>query len=166
MAANTVISPKIRGHKIIGNLVNDPELLQSGNNKQMVTFRVAENHRTRDAETGQWQDAGATYYDVAILLSQKEDLARNVLSSLRQGHRVAVTGAYDTKPYLAANGEVGLNHRIMADDVAASLAFNQVRIGPNARNSVQATSSATAQNTATTEQNAPTAPDTDFDASM
>lgn len=165
MAANTVISPKIRGHHITGNLVNDPELIQIGNNKQMVTFRVAENHRARDAESGQWQDIGATYYDVAISMN-KEDLARNVLSSLRQGNRVSVAGTYDAKPYLAANGEVGMNHRIMADEVSASLAFNQVRIGPNARNSAQATSTATAQNTATTEQNVPAAPDTDFDASM
>lgn len=159
-------APKIKNHKVAGNLATDPKVIETGN-RSMVVFRLAENHRTFDRESSQWVDTGTTYYDVAIPQS-RQDLSQNVLASLREGHRVLVSGTYDVKPYVATNGTAGLNHRLMAQEVAALLDFNQVRIGPNASTVAASAAPAAAQASSDPwmEGSAGAQPDTDFNAAM
>lgn len=158
MATN--VNPKIKNHRVTGNLVEDPREVKRSNGEPMVVFQVAENHRRLDRETNQWVDAGATYYDVAII---KEGLGQNVLASMQQGNRVTVEGSYQAEPYATAEGTVGLNHKMLANDISASLMFNQVRMGPSIAEVQQ--SAAAAQANAQAQQYAePAGSETNFDA--
>ena len=72
---------------ITGNLVNAPVMRDAG--AQRVTkFRIAHNHSYRDASTGDWVDAGATFIDVSCW----RNLAENVAESIGKGSAVIVTG--------------------------------------------------------------------------
>lgn len=158
--ANSV-NPKIKNHRVTGNLTADPREVPRSSGAPMVVFEVAENHRRLDRETNQWVDAGVTYYDVAIT---KEGLGQNVLASMRQGNRVTVEGTYRSEPYVTAEGEVGLNHKLLANDISASLMFNQVRMGPSIAE-VQQTAAMVAQANMQASQDAAAAgSETDFDA--
>ena len=72
---------------LTGNLVNDP-VLRTVSTQVVAKFRLAHNHRYRDAQSGEWTDGGTTYIDVSCWRS----LAENVCLSLGKGSAVIVTG--------------------------------------------------------------------------
>ncbi|MGW9550886.1 single-stranded DNA-binding protein [Citricoccus zhacaiensis] len=113
-----------------GNLTGDPRQVQTKAGQKLVVFKMAENHRKYDEADQQWKDAEPTFYDVAV---DRERLAANVLNSVHKGDRVTVAGNYQVDAYATSTGEPGLNHRIWAEDVAASLQHNQVEIIPRDR---------------------------------
>lgn len=155
------VNPKIKNHRVTGNLTADPREVTRASGEPMVVFQVAENHRRLDRETDQWVDAGATFYDVAIL---KEGLGQNVLASMREGNRVTVEGSYQAEPYVTAEGAVGLNHKMIANDISASLMFNQVRMGPSIAEVQQSAAAVSQANAQADQYAAPAGSDTDFDA--
>lgn len=72
---------------ITGNIVFAPTLRTVGT-QVMTKFRIAHNHRYRDAQTGDWMDSGTTYIDVSCW----RGLAEHVCASLGKGSAVIVTG--------------------------------------------------------------------------
>ena len=115
-----------RGKTIQGNLVEDPKQIQTQNGP-MVVMTVAEQGQRFDRESRQYVDMDPTYYDVGI---SREKLGQNVMASVGKGDRVSVTGNYAVEPYVSKAGEPGLNHRIWAEDVGASMQFNEVQVAP------------------------------------
>ena len=113
-----------RGKTIQGNLVDDPKQIQTQNGP-MVVMTVAEQNQRFDREAGAWVDKDPTFYDVGI---SREKLGQNVLASVHKGDRVSVTGNYAVEPYVSKAGGPGLNHRIWAEDVGASMQFNEVQV--------------------------------------
>lgn len=128
-------SPRIKDFSVSGNLVNDPERVVTPQGKELVTFRLAENLRAKDPQTGEYVDAGANYYDVALDTTNRRlgNLPFNVEQSLRKGHMVTIKGDYRAEAYVTKDGNPGLNHRIWAEDVSPSLKFASVTVEPNQR---------------------------------
>ncbi|WP_413543329.1 single-stranded DNA-binding protein [Citricoccus nitrophenolicus] len=114
-----------------GNLTGDPRHVRSKSGQELVVMTVAENGRRFNEESREWEDTDPTFYDVAMDRSQ---LRENVLSSLHKGDRVTVTGNYQVGAYSTSTGEPGLNHRIWAEDVAASMQYNPVTVLPRDHN--------------------------------
>ena len=114
-----------------GNLTGDPRQVQTKTGHDMVVFKMAENHRQFNESSRQWQDSDPTFYDVAV---DRDRLGANVLSSLHKGDRVTVSGNYQVGAYSTSTGQPGLNHRIWAEDVAASMQYNPVTVLPRDHN--------------------------------
>lgn len=109
----------VRDFHVTGNLVGDPETIQTKAGEPMTVFNLAENTRVR-GESG-WADGETNYYSVGVT---NERLGQNVESSLRKGDRVKVEGTLQSTPFVRNNGEAGMNHRVFADDVSPSLRFH------------------------------------------
>lgn len=77
-----------------GNLVDDPELLYTRENKPFVTCRVGVDHRYPNAE-GDWVSGETTFHDVKIYGSA----ARNLHASVGRGSRVIVIGLMRTEAW-------------------------------------------------------------------
>lgn len=110
-----------------GNLTGNPRKVQTKNGQELVVMTVAENSRRFNEASRAWEDAEATFYDVAV---ERAQLRENVLASLHKGDRVTVSGDHRVEPYATSTGKPGLNHRIWAEDVAASMQFNPVAVLP------------------------------------
>lgn len=137
-------SPRIRNHRVTGNLVDDPQMIQTPQGRQLAAFTLAENTRILDAQTNQWADGPAVYYDVAIDASNRANgnLAQNVTASLKKGQHVNVEGDLSAHAYLDKNGQAQVGNRIWASDVTPSLKFASVEVHPN---NAQATQNPQAQ---------------------
>lgn len=127
-------SPRLGKHTATGNLVDDPVQRAVASGK-LTTFRLADTPRVFDRSASEWKDGETVFYDVAVKNARFGD---NVMASLAKGNRVTVAGNYEPVPYVAKDGSPGLNHRIWADDVSASLEFASVRIEPNTAQPSQA----------------------------
>lgn len=114
-----------------GNLTGGPRQVRTKAGQDLVVFKMAENHRWFNESSRQWQDSDPTFYDVAV---DRDRLGANVLSSLHKGDRVTVSGNYQVGAYSTSTGEPGLNHRIWAEDVAASMQYNPVTVLPRDHN--------------------------------
>ncbi|NUL44062.1 single-stranded DNA-binding protein [Cellulosimicrobium funkei] len=113
-----------------GNLTGDPRHVRSKSGQELVVMTVAENGRRFNEESRAWEDTEAKFYGVAM---DRSRLGENVLASLHKGDRVTVSGNYQVGAYSTSTGEPGLNHRIWAEDVAASMQFNPVVVLPRDR---------------------------------
>lgn len=120
-------SPRLGKHTATGNLVDDP-VKRAVTSGWLTTFRLADTPRVFDRAAKDWKDGETVFYDVAVRNAKFGD---NVMASLSKGNRVTVSGNYEPVPYVAKDGTPGLNHRIWADDVSASLEYASVRIEPN-----------------------------------
>ncbi|MBF6671162.1 single-stranded DNA-binding protein [Glutamicibacter sp. FBE19] len=109
---------------VTGNLANDP-LWRDTANGRLLALRLLETQRVFNRESRNWEDGETTRFDVAIT---DERMAKNVMASAGKGDRLTVTGSYDVQSYVGSEGEAGLNHRIFANDVAASMKFTEVQV--------------------------------------
>lgn len=119
--------PKLGKHTVTGNLVADPARRET-NAGVLTTMRIAENQRAYDREAAEWKDGDTVYYDVAV---KNARLGENVTGSVSKGDRIAVSGNYESVPFVTNEGEAGLGHRIWADEVSASLDYATVAVQPN-----------------------------------
>jgi single-strand DNA-binding protein len=110
-----------------GNLTGDPRQMRTKAGQDLVVMTVAENGRRFNENSRTWEDTEAKFYDVAV---DRPQLRENVLACLHKGDRVTVTGDYKVGAYSTSTGKPGLNHRIWAEDVAASMQFNPVAVLP------------------------------------
>lgn len=115
-----------RAKTVTGYVATDPKTVDTQRG-QLVAFRLAEPQQVFDREAGQYKDVDPIYYDVAV---GREQLGKNVLASVEQGQRLSVTGRYSVEPYVNRDGEAGLNNRIWAEDVSASMQHNTVQVRP------------------------------------
>lgn len=86
---------------IVGNIVNTPELRFTPEGKPVAAFTVAENHRSYNSATNQWEDGKAEFYRV----SAWGDMAHSIAESLTQGMEVIVVGKLSTSEYSTREGE-------------------------------------------------------------
>ena len=117
-----------RAKTVTGYVATEPKTVDTQRG-QLVAFRLAEPQQVFDREVGRYRDVDPIYYDVAV---GREQLGKNVLASVEQGQRLSVTGRYSVEPYVNRGGEAGLNNRIWAEDVSASMQHNTVEVGPGA----------------------------------
>lgn len=109
---------------VTGNLATDP-LWRDTANGRLLALRLLETQRVFNKENRKWEDGETTRFDVAIT---DERMAKNVMASAGKGDRLTVTGSYDVQPFVSSEGEAGMNHRIFANDVAASMKFTEVQV--------------------------------------
>ncbi|MGO2069222.1 single-stranded DNA-binding protein [Glutamicibacter arilaitensis] len=117
---------------VTGNLADNP-VWQEANGNKFLTMCLLETQRVQNRETRQWEDGETTRYDVAV---RDLRMAENIMQSAGKGDRLTVSGQYDLAPYVDSKGEAGMNHRIYASEVAASMKFNPVQV-PERQKSVQ-----------------------------
>lgn len=104
---------------VTGNLADDPREVTAADGRTFTVMRILENRRTFDRQQQQWVDSETVGYDIAI---QNDRLRQRVLHSLSKGDLVNVRGNYEISPYVNKNtGEAGMNHRIGAREVSASM---------------------------------------------
>src|SRR3954452_14966237 len=100
---------------IIGNLGRDPEMRYTPNGRPVTEFSVAVSHRSRDAQTGEWQDDQTDWYRVTVWGERAERTAEQ----FRKGNKVFVEGRFRTREYEARDGQKRISLDVTADNVIA-----------------------------------------------
>jgi single-strand DNA-binding protein len=101
---------------IIGNATSEPELRYTKSGVSVTGFTVAVNERTKNVETGQWEDGEASFYDVTCFRL----LAESVAETVAKGERVIVTGKLRQSRW-EQDGQKRSRVEVIADDVAKSV---------------------------------------------
>ena len=78
----------------IANLVAPVELKFAASGKAVAKGRVAENHRAKDPNTGEWGDAGTTWRNIVAFGAQAEKLAE-----VPKGASLVVMGRESSRAY-------------------------------------------------------------------
>lgn len=93
---------------ITGYVIDDREKTTTAKSREVTVMQVHEN---------QGVDGGSVSYDVAI---HNDRVRENIPEGLQWGDRVTVQGNYLVEPYVDARGETGLQHRLLAEEVAVA----------------------------------------------
>jgi single-strand DNA-binding protein len=112
-----------------GNLAADPELRYTPSGAAVATLNVAVGERRLISATGKWEDAGTSWYRVAVW-NQPAEL---VAESLRRGMRVIVTGIMRQREYTDREGEKRYTWDVTADEIGLSLKFTAATPKGNGR---------------------------------
>ena len=99
------------------NLTRDPQR-HEGRNGDFLTFGVAENHRRKDAD-GEWQDDGATFYDITV--GGGTNLVDNIEASLSKGDKVDIFGHLKAREWEDNDGNTRTSFSVRANTVSPSL---------------------------------------------
>lgn len=95
---------------LMGNLTRDPELRQTPNGQNVVSFSLALNRSYRDA-SGEWQEA-TDYIDVVAWAQ----LAERVAQYLKKGSRCMVVGRMQSRSW-EQDGQKRSKVEVLANDV-------------------------------------------------
>ena len=76
------------------NLVAPVELKFAASGKAVAKGRVAENHRGKNPQTGEWEDQGTTWRNIVAFGAQAEKLAE-----LQKGNTVIIMGRESSRAY-------------------------------------------------------------------
>ena len=76
------------------NLVAPAELKFAASGKAVAKARVAENHRGKNAQTGEWEDQGTTWRNIVAFGAQAEKLAE-----VPKGASLVVMGRESSRAY-------------------------------------------------------------------
>ena len=98
---------------VSGNVVRDPELRFTNNNKAVCEFTVAWNQMARDG-----QEKKAHFFDCVAW----EKMAESVSENARRGQRVTVTGRLNFDSW-EIDGQKRNKVNIVVEDVGMSLKF-------------------------------------------
>jgi single-strand DNA-binding protein len=112
----------------VGNLTRDPELRYSPKGAAWVTTAMAVDRRKR-SDDGAWEDLDPEFYDVVCF----GDLAENVATCLSKGDRVVVVGKVEEQQWTGRDGVERTGHKLIANDVGASLRYGTVEINRTTR---------------------------------
>lgn len=77
-----------------GNLVAPAELKFAQSGKAVAKARIAENHRGKNQQTGEWEDQGTTWHNVIAFGALAEKLAE-----VGKGQRLTVQGRQSSRAY-------------------------------------------------------------------
>jgi single-strand DNA-binding protein len=108
--------PRVQGE--LARLTKDVEIKFTPSGKAVATVDLAFNKRTKDRDTGEWQDAGTMF----VRGTAWEQLGENCVESLSKGDEVIVSGELSVREYDRKEG--GKGH---------SVELNIYAIGPNLR---------------------------------
>lgn len=104
---------------ITGTLVADPELRFTPNGHAVANFTVAANDRRLNRDTGNWEDAGATF----LRCSLWKDAAENLTNSLNKGERVLLTGRLRQREWTTPEGDTRQLFEVDVTEIGPSLRF-------------------------------------------
>lgn len=116
---------------LVGNLTREPELRYTSSGKAFATIGVAHNRRFRKGDD--WEEQ-TSFFNVVCW----GDMAENVASSLVKGARVVIVGRLEQRSWETDTGDKRSVVEIVADDVAASLAFATAEVSRTARQETSA----------------------------
>lgn len=97
---------------VTGNIVTDPQKIDTPAGVPITSFRIASNQRRFDRETNAWVDGQTNFYSVSAF----RQLGRNAFASLRKGDRVIVSGRFKLRAW-----DTGSKQGVSADIDAESL---------------------------------------------
>ena len=110
---------------ICGNLTGAPELRFTPSGTAVANLNIAVNHRRKNPQTQEWEDAGTDFYGVAVWQKQG---AENVAQSLDKGMEVIVTGRLKSRTYETKEGDKRTVWEIDADHVGPSLRRQEAQV--------------------------------------
>lgn len=111
---------------VTGNLTADPDLRYVSSGIPVANFTVASTPRTKNNQTGQWEDGEALF----IRCSVWREYAENVAESLSKGMRVVVTGRLQVRSY-EQNGERRTSIEMQVDEIGPSLRYATAQVTKN-----------------------------------
>lgn len=103
---------------ISGFLGADPELRYTASGRAVVSVRIADTPRTRNRQSGAWED-GTTLW---LRASAWGGLAEHIASSVSKGDRVTASGRLTQRDYTDRTGQQRQVIELSIDDFAVSLA--------------------------------------------
>ena len=110
---------------ICGNLTGAPELRFTPSGTAVANLNIAVNHRRKNPQTQEWEDAGTDFYGVAVWQKQG---AENVAGSLDKGMEVIVTGRLKSRSYETKEGEKRTVVELDVDEVGPSLRYASAKV--------------------------------------
>lgn len=99
---------------VVGNLVSDPTLTVTSNEKILCKARVAVNEPYQ--MNGEWHER-TSYMNIVAW----DALAENIAASFNTGDRVIVVGRIDVRDYTTEDGSRAYSTEISATEVGASV---------------------------------------------
>lgn len=108
---------------LTGNTTREPELRYTTGGHAVCNFGLAVNRQIYNAENDDYEDQ-VSFFEITVWRM----LAENVAESIPKGARVTVAGSLDQQTWENEDGENRSKVRVIADDVAASLAWATVDI--------------------------------------
>ena len=97
---------------ITGNLTRDPELRATGSGTQILHFGVAVNDRSRNQQSGEWEDY-PNFVDCVVFGARAEPLSR----FLTKGSKVAIEGKLRYSSWEAKEGGRRSKLEVVVDDL-------------------------------------------------
>lgn len=113
---------------VVGNLTRKPELRRTPSGHSVLDLTVAENHRRRDQNTGEWRDVSRNYYTVTCW----RKLAVSVAQTLDKGHPVIVVGRLYLDEWVDRDGVLRRTPKIDPISVGFDLRYGPVLALPRA----------------------------------
>jgi len=101
---------------VVGRATADAELRYTNSGKAVCEVSLADNHRKRDGDRGQWVDDGTTFYRV----TGWEYLAEQMADNIKKGQRIIAVGSLRNREY-EHNGEKRRSLEIRAFEIAPAL---------------------------------------------
>jgi len=103
----------------------EPELRFAPSGIAVAKLRVVASSRKKNEATGTWEDDKTLWLDVTCFRA----LAENVVESIAKGDLVTVVGKLSTDEWTTNENEKRSKIVMIADSVAASLAFRTIKHG-------------------------------------
>jgi single-strand DNA-binding protein len=119
---------------IVGNLTADPDLRYVQSGVAVAGFTVASTPRTKNQQTGQWEDGEAMF----VRCSVWREYAENVAESLAKGMRVVVIGRMTVRTYNDAQGQARQSIEMQVDEIGPSLRYARATVQRTPKNAPQA----------------------------
>ena len=113
---------------IAGNVTRDPELRYTNGGMAVTSFSVAVSERSKNKDTGEWEDGEPSYFDVTCFRL----LAESAAETISKGQRVIVTGKLRQSRW-EKDGDKRSKVEVVADDVAASVLYTSLNKGQSPR---------------------------------
>ena len=111
---------------ITGYVARDPELRFTGSGKAVANITVPYTPRRRNAQTGEWEDAGETTWVEASVWG---DDAETVCEALHKSSLVTLTGRPGVDVYTNRNGQAVPKLRLLVDSWAVHPRRPQAQAG-------------------------------------
>lgn len=97
---------------VTGNLTRDPELRETGDGLQILSFGVAVNDRRKNQQTQQWEDR-PNFVDCAMFGNRAASVAR----FLSKGAKVAIEGKLRWSQWEAQDGGKRSKLEVVVDEI-------------------------------------------------
>lgn len=98
---------------IHGNIGSEPELRFTGGGDPVLNFSLAENHKRKNQQTGQWETVGTTWRKVTVWARNGLD-PQHLSGVLKKGTPVIVAGPEQNREYTTRDGARGYSLEVTA----------------------------------------------------